>query len=320
MDRAALVSIICITYNHEKYIAQAIEGFLLQRTSFAYEILIHDDCSTDNTADIIRSYVESYPGLIKPIFQTVNQYSLGKKITPIVLPLCKGKYVALCEGDDYWTDPFKLQKQVNFLESNLDFVLSFHNSLVISENSRSASYVSNKSQKMICTSEDLAKGNFIPTASCLFRNGLFYDFPDWFNAFPVGDWPLFLLISQYGKIGFLDEVMGVYRIHSGGLWSSSNQLKNMYRLRSSIPILDEWFGFKYTRQFRIYMVNLDYKCLFYLQNSNNLYLFFKLFLNCLWYIRKTNKYKLADLVHHLKAFFIHYFKGTSNGLKAIYQG
>ncbi len=119
-----LVSICCITYNHEPYIKDALEGFLIQETDFPFEILINDDSSTDRTADIIRKYEAEYSKLIKPIYQTENQYSKGRDpFQKFVLPRVKGKYVALCEGDDYWIDPLKLQKQLDFLENNPDYGL-----------------------------------------------------------------------------------------------------------------------------------------------------------------------------------------------------
>ena len=121
-----LVSISCTTYNHELYIEDALEGFLFQETNFPFEILIHDDASTDRTADIIREYEARYPTLIKPIYQTENQYSRGNKPGLINLKRAKGEYVALCEGDDYWTDPLKLQIQVDFLEKHPDYVITFH--------------------------------------------------------------------------------------------------------------------------------------------------------------------------------------------------
>lgn len=115
-----VVSISCVTYNHEKFISDAIDGFLMQKTTFPVEILIHDDASTDHTASIIQTYEEKYPQLIKVIYQTENQYQLkGPAIlTQIQHSRAKGKYYAPCNGDDYWTDPLKLQKQVEFLEKN----------------------------------------------------------------------------------------------------------------------------------------------------------------------------------------------------------
>ena len=148
----------------------------------------------------------------------------------------RGKYIAFCEGDDYWTDPNKLQKQVDFLESHPDFAICFHNMQILYENEflqdRSLrldpddeewchlkNRLSNINQKDVSTIEDLAlQGNYISTASCLFRNGLFREFPEWFYTLPVGDYPLHLLNAQHGKIKYLDEVMGVYRVHSGGSW------------------------------------------------------------------------------------------------------
>ena len=125
MDKEILVTVICLTYNHEKYIRECIDGFVMQKTNFAYEVIIHDDASTDNTAEIIKEYQQKYPDIIIPILQTENQYSkkvpIGKTF---IYPRAKGKYIALCEGDDYWIDPYKLQKQVDFLEDNPDYVLS----------------------------------------------------------------------------------------------------------------------------------------------------------------------------------------------------
>ena len=122
-----LVSICCITYNHAPFIRQCLNGFVMQKTKFPFEILIHDDASTDGTQEIIREYEQKYPDIIKPIYQAENQYSKGIKINLTYnLPRAKGKYIAFCEGDDYWTAPDKLQKQVDFLESHLDYVMCSH--------------------------------------------------------------------------------------------------------------------------------------------------------------------------------------------------
>ena len=129
-----LLSICCITYNHENFIRQALDGCLMQQTNFPIEIIIHDDASTDNTANIIREYQGKHPHLIKTILQRENQYSaMGFGFISNVFKEAQGKYIALCEGDDYWTDPLKLQKQVDFLEANPDFAICFHNAVVINE-------------------------------------------------------------------------------------------------------------------------------------------------------------------------------------------
>ena len=124
-----IVSVSCITYNHAPYIRACLDGFLMQKTSFVFEILIHDDCSTDGTREIIEEYSKKYPDIIFPIFQTENQYSKGVRgmMARFNFPRSRGKYIALCEGDDYWSDPYKLQRQVDFLEANTDFSICFHN-------------------------------------------------------------------------------------------------------------------------------------------------------------------------------------------------
>ncbi len=123
-----VLSISCITFNHAYYVKECLDGFLMQKTSFPFEILIHDDCSTDGTKEIIEEYVAKYPDIIFPIFQTENQYSKGVRgmMARFNFPRSRGKYLALCEGDDYWTDPYKLQKQVDFLEANQEYLRFFH--------------------------------------------------------------------------------------------------------------------------------------------------------------------------------------------------
>ena len=130
-----LVSVCCVTYNHASYIKKAIDSFLMQETDFPFEILIHDDSSTDGTTDIVMEYAEKYPGIIKPIIQTENQLSKGGLICPrLVFPKTLGKYIALCDGDDYWTDKTKLQKQVSFLENNSDYVITYTDCRLFDEN------------------------------------------------------------------------------------------------------------------------------------------------------------------------------------------
>lgn len=130
MEQNRLLSIQCLVYNHEPYLRQCLDGFIMQKTNFDYEVVVHDDASTDNSASIISEYTRRYPKLIKPIYESENLYSrVGNKISFIINEKCSGKYIALCEGDDYWTDPLKLQKQINFLEANLEYSMCFHNTI-----------------------------------------------------------------------------------------------------------------------------------------------------------------------------------------------
>ena len=168
-DENILVSINTLTYNHEKYIAQCIEGILMQKTNFAFELLIHDDASTDNTAAIIKEYEKKYPKIIKPIYQTENQWSKGiKNSATYQYPRAKGKYIAVCEGDDYWIDENKLQIQVEFLENNPDCALVCSNRYVLGKNgkySRTRFQLKNK-----YNIKDVIAGYIPCTASIVFRN------------------------------------------------------------------------------------------------------------------------------------------------------
>ena len=137
MNKTTKVSISCLAYNHEPYISKCLDGFIMQKTDFPFEVLIHDDASTDRTADIIREYEAKYPDIIKPIYQTENKYSKGIGITKTYqFPRAKGKYIAMCEGDDYWTDPLKLQKQVDFLEKNEEYSACFHDIEIVNKDNK----------------------------------------------------------------------------------------------------------------------------------------------------------------------------------------
>ena len=235
-DVLPLVSISCPAFMHEQFIDNAIQGFLMQQTSFKIEILINDDASTDKTPGIIRMYEGKYPQLIKATYQSENQFSGGKTKNYVTQPEKKGKYIAFCEGDDFWCDPLKLQKQVDFLENNPDFVICHHNMKVIYEGTDKVPHHSNpNSQKEISTIEDLAWGNYIYTASVVCRNKLFDRFPNWMSNCPVGDYPLHMLNAQFGKIRYFKEIMGVYRIHPLGVWQNKSR---EYRIERWVEMLE----------------------------------------------------------------------------------
>ena len=216
------VSICCITYNHEPYIKEAIDSFLEQETNFSFEIIIRDDFSTDKTAEIIRDYVGRYPLLIKPIYEKENQYSKGIKPDPVVFKKAVGKYIAFCEGDDFWTDPLKLQKQVDFLEKNKDYIVSGHDAFIVDENGKHL-----KDSKLPAMykkdfeSEDLILGkSFILTMSMVFRNVLPKKFPEEFSMVVNGDTFLISMLGHYGKSKYHTDIKpACYRVHSGGIWS-----------------------------------------------------------------------------------------------------
>ena len=221
-----LVSISCITYNHVNFIRDAIESFLMQKTDFPLEVLIHDDNSTDGAEDIIREYEKKYPDIIKPIYETENQWNKGiRGSLAFNFPRARGKYVALCEGDDYWTDPLKLQKQVDFLEKNPEYSMCFHPVRVFFEDKEEDDVIlpAEKDPSKF-TKEELIKKNFIFTNSVMYRKLNYDNMP---KVIP-GDWYMHLYHAKFGKIGFIDRVMSAYRRHSGGLWWDS--YKNMDKI------------------------------------------------------------------------------------------
>jgi glycosyltransferase involved in cell wall biosynthesis len=225
-DGIPLVSICSITYNHAPYIRQCLDGFLMQKTTFPVEILIHDDASTDGTEEIIREYKVKYPHIIKPLYEVENQWIKGRRGSAVFnFPRAQGKYIALCEGDDYWTDPFKLQKQVEFLENNPEYSICFHNVKIYTENeNRLVSDYITRDVDETTDIYELAKGNFIHTPSVVFRN-LIKEFPTEFKKSPVGDYFLHMLNAEHGKIKKLNDSMAVYRVHDNGVWSNKNNDK-----------------------------------------------------------------------------------------------
>lgn len=232
-----LLTIICIAYNQANYIRQALDGFVMQKTNFKFEVIIHDDASTDGTADIIREYEQKYPDIIKPIYQTENQWQKGVNMGKIfIYPRVQGKYVALCEGDDYWTDPYKLQKQVDFLEAHPEYSGCFHSVKIIWEKGEKKDSIYPSKSKMrgkkFVTKEDLLHCNYIQTNSVVYRwrfveEDIKDHFPD--KILP-GDLWMHLLHAQVGNIAFLPDVMAVYRKNEGGIWFDEKLKRIRYGL------------------------------------------------------------------------------------------
>lgn len=235
-------------YNHEKFIAQAIDSVLMQRTDFKYDLVIGEDCSTDSTRAIVHAYGEGNPEQVRPLLHARNLGRQGGNNFVAVLNACRGQYIAMLDGDDYWTDPGKLQKQVKFLDSHPECAICFHDVEILGEDPSEALrdyYESNR--KKFSTLEDLLiNGDFIPTCSVVFRRNLFGNFPDWYSSVTSGDYVLHVLNAQYGDIGYLDEVMAVYRIHGGGSMSRRSSIEKCWTMIESREAILPHLGARYT--------------------------------------------------------------------------
>lgn len=208
-----MVSIECCVYNHAPYLRQCLDGFVMQKTNFSFEAIVHDDASTDGSAEIIMEYGERYPDIIKPIIETENQYSKGNGILRKYLDtLLKGKYIAWCEGDDYWTDPFKLQKQVDFMENHPDYGL-IHTMFDSTPIRRFTTKVpQNENDKYLL---DLLKRQYtIGSLTALYRNSLYVTLPKYYMEHDFGrkDYPLWIELANVSKIKYLSDCTAVYRI------------------------------------------------------------------------------------------------------------
>lgn len=241
-DRPILVSICCLTYNHELYIRQCLDGFLSQQTDFAFEILIHDDASTDRTSLILKEYEKKYPDLIKVIYQSENQYSKGVNIhLAYNLPRVKGKYIAFCEGDDYWTKPYKLQKQIEFLETHPNYSLCCHHAQLLLQKTLEIKYLplpaKIKNESFSFSLNDwIELGWFFTTASIVFRKDCINT--HFLNRFPdCKDAHVFYWLLKKGNGYFMKEDMSVYRRHDGGVWSSLyREQQNIINLKTVYEI------------------------------------------------------------------------------------
>ena len=210
-----VVSIIMVTYNHEQFISEAIEGCLMQKTDFPVELVVADDASSDGTQTIIGQYANNYPGFVKPILRSINIGANPNWLDAV--NKCQGRYIAICEGDDYWTDPHKLQKQVDFMDQNSDYSFCFHNvDVLLMDNEVKFAEPFTTLPDNPVTFRDVVTGNFIPTASVIFRN-MIDSFPEWFSHVSSGDRALFGLLALRGNGYYIPDKMAVYRKHLAGM-------------------------------------------------------------------------------------------------------
>lgn len=221
------ISICCITYNHENYIADALDSFLLQKTDFPFEIIIRDDASTDNTAEIIKTYEKKFPNIIKPIYETINGFSRGIRPLPATFEYAKGEYIAVCEGDDMWNDPLKLQKQIDFLDANQEYVITYHNIVGLNEEGEFPVDMGGALRDL--EARELQQCTPIYTLTTCFRN-IFAEYPKEHYCSRLGDLFLWSMLGNHGKGKFLADIKPAkYRIHDGGIFSKKSK-KEKYEM------------------------------------------------------------------------------------------
>lgn len=252
------VSVYCLTYNHEKYIQNALEGFVNQKVNFKYEVWVHDDASKDNTQSIIREYAEKYPEIIKPIYQVENQRSKGVKILrEYILPNMTGKYISCCEGDDYWCDEYKLQKQVDFLEANKGYIACVHNSVYWEMKNNEKKLFNEKIEAYDVLTEQVIHGGGVAyhTSSLMYRIEYAREIqsesrPEFFDKpKKIGDYPLSIFLTCKGKVRYIPDIMSVYRHGTAGSWSEMMNKPALvkekeYSLVDMLLSVDEYTNYK----------------------------------------------------------------------------
>lgn len=220
------VSVVIVTYNHERYIAQTLGSVLSQQTSFPIEIIVGEDASTDRTREIILEFQARHPDQFRLFLHPRNVGMMENYVQ--VLSACRGQYVALLEGDDYWTDDTKLQQQADFLDAHPDCAICHHNAWRILEGSDAPPLPWHiKPFPRWQSLTDLLRQNVIVTATCMYRNGLFPRLPEWFTQAATFDWPLHVLNARHGRIAYLDKIMAAYRLHPQSVWSSTSRFRQL---------------------------------------------------------------------------------------------
>ncbi len=249
------LSISCITYNHENYIRDTIDSFLMQKVDFPMEILIHDDASTDNTTKVIEKYEQEYSDIIKPIYQLENQYSKGVDVSKLNSERSRGKYIAICEGDDYWTDPFKLQKQIDYLETHPECSLVVHDARIMDTKTgklMDSFRPSIRSKSFSVEEIILGGGGLFPTNSMVFRSKYYKKLPNFYKDALIKDYPLTIYLALLGDVYYIDEPMSAYRYLVPGSWTArmSNNIENIIEhfdeISNMLNEIDIYSEYKYS--------------------------------------------------------------------------
>lgn len=259
----------CLTYNHENYIEKTLQGFVSQKTNFRFKVIVHDDASTDKTAEIVRQYAEKYQDIIYPIFQKENQYSQHIPIfNTYIKPELEGKYIAVCEGDDYWCDPNKLQMQYDYMETHPECALCVHNTQKITTHGEKITKVNLKDIDVDYTTDDIiiaGSAKLFQTSSFFAKTEFFITEPQSFKIKGIGDYPLSIWLSICGNhVHYIGKTMSVYRVGTPGSWSDRHKSKEKqieYRenIIKALKQIDEYTEFRFHKSFLKDIAYNEYK-------------------------------------------------------------
>lgn len=254
-----LVSIVCITYNHINFIENALNSLLNQVTSFPFEIILHDDASTDGTTKIVEKYAKNYPNIIVPIIQTKNQWSQGKRPSQFTFAVTRGQYIAMCEGDDFWVSKDKIQLQFNYMSNNPEATLCFHDAVTTNQQLQVIKFNQYSEVELEFNVSDIIDKWFISTQTIFFEKTPILESNEYFKGVINGDWLIQLMSAHHGKVVFLPNILACYRKHPDSLSTQVGRDK-AYRAMKLIRLFflfDMFTGFKYSDQ-------IDEKVMFYL--------------------------------------------------------
>lgn len=248
-----VASVIVITYNHEPFIAAALESVLAQQVTFAVELIVSEDCSTDGTRAVLEDFQRRYPDVVRLAYSERNLNT--NDVTTRALCMARGRYIAVFDGDDFWTSPHKLQAQVAHMQRHPECAVSYHDAWVTFDagDRPDERYLASEPPPFSGMAE-LTLGNLMPSSAVLYRADPLPEIPDWYRDLPLGDWPLHILFAQHGQIAYLPEQWSAYRVHRGGYWSQSyrtNVSEEVVRpLLAMDDLLDAYLKGHYARQFR----------------------------------------------------------------------
>jgi len=311
------VSVLMLVYNHAAFLRQALDSILMQEVNFDYEIIAGDDCSTDNSLAILEEYAAKYPNKFKIISHSSN-VGIYQNLQE-VFQSCKGRYIAMLEGDDFWTSSSKLQQQIDFLDTNSDFSICFHRAKVFNNQNNKLIYnFPGKNYKLISTVDDLLQHNFMQTCSVVYRNGLVKKIPEWFSTLKLADWPLHVLHAEFGKIGYINKIMGAYRVHGKGVWSGNNLTYRNSEVIKMLEAINIHTNQKYTDTINSTIANLYFdnsRIAIDTNNWNDFSNYIETFIS-----RSTNKnraYKIKMLRIKFKYFLKKYFPFLHNIIKYL---